>query len=251
MQFIGSNQIFCLLCDFSVFGRKQFRTDRCIQYIQKNIRQFLIAAGIRKIPHKMAYQCLRYGSINSVHGHVVSIIGGPAKCQLRKVTGTDYHSSGLIGNIHNHLGTLSGLTVFIRHIVLISIMSDITEMNRHGLFDVHFSQSCSQLSSEITGIPIGTVCGSKTGHSDCRDAFPAQSQIIKRPGGHKKCQCGIQTSGNTKNCTAAMSVFQTFFQSHCLDRKNFITSFFPFLFIGGYKRFCRKYPLQTGIFYFQ
>ena len=182
---------------------------------------------------------------------MVSIIGGPAKCQLRKVTGTDYHTSCLISNIHNYLGTLSGLTVFISHIMLIGIMSDITEMNCHCLFDVHFPQSCSQFSGEVTGIPIGTVCSSKTGHSNCRDAFPAQSQIIKSSGRHQKCQRGIQTAGNTKNCTAAMSVFQTFFQSHCLDRKNLIASFFSLFFIGGYKRFRRKYTFQASFFYFQ
>ena len=36
MKLIGSHQILCLLGDDAVLRRKQFRTHRGIQYIQKN-----------------------------------------------------------------------------------------------------------------------------------------------------------------------------------------------------------------------
>ena len=67
---------------------------------------------------------------------MVTVVRCPAKCQLRKITRSDDHTAGLVGKIHQNLGSLTRLSVFIRHIVLLRILSDVAEMEIDGLFDV-------------------------------------------------------------------------------------------------------------------
>src|SRR5699024_6027586 len=126
-KLIGSHQIFGFLGDHSVLGRKEFGTYRSIQNIQKNVRQFLIAAGIRVISYQMSHQRLGYGTVDRIHGHMVSIVSGPAESQFRKVAGSDYNTSGLIGDIHKDLRSFSGLSVLIRHVMNLRIVTDIPE----------------------------------------------------------------------------------------------------------------------------
>ena len=84
----------------------------------------------------MTYQCLRNGNIHAVHGHVIAIVGSPAKSQLRHVTGSDHHAAHLVGDIHQDLGTLSGLSVFVGHIMDRNVVADILKMTGHRRLDI-------------------------------------------------------------------------------------------------------------------
>ena len=125
MKLVGSHQILCLLSNLSIFGRKKLRTHRRIQNIQQHGTQSLILASIRIIAHQMAHQCLRYGGVDAVHGHVISVIGGPAQSQLGHIAGSDHHATGLVGDIHQYLGPLPGLAVFVGHIMIFLAVTDI------------------------------------------------------------------------------------------------------------------------------
>ena len=68
---------------------------------------------------------------------MVAIVRCPAKCQLGKITRSNDHTAGLVGKIHQNLGSLTRLSVFIRHIMLLRILSDVAEMEIDGLFDIN------------------------------------------------------------------------------------------------------------------
>ena len=85
----------------------------------------------------MTDKSLGHGGVDAVHGHVIAVIGGPAQSQFGHVAGADDHAAALVGNVHEHLGTLSGLTVFVGHIMAGRILLDIPKMQRHCLFDIH------------------------------------------------------------------------------------------------------------------
>ena len=82
MKLIGTYQIFGLLGDHSVLWRKKLRTYRCIQNIQKDLGQFFLSAGISVVPYQMADQSLWHRGVYSIHGHMIPVIGCPAKGQL-------------------------------------------------------------------------------------------------------------------------------------------------------------------------
>ena len=144
MEFIRSYQIFGLLGDLAILRRQKLRADRRIQNIQKNFFQLLIPAGIRIITYQMTYQCLRDRSIHAIHGHMVTIVGCPSKSQLGKISRSHKNAAFLVCRIHQNLGTLTCLAVFISHIVDLGIMSDIPEVDIYRLFNIHLSKFCAK-----------------------------------------------------------------------------------------------------------
>ena len=136
MKLVRSDEIFCFLRNDTIFRRQQFRADRRVEHIQKDIGKCFFPAGVRIILHQMAHQGFRYGRIDGIHRHMVAIVRCPAKCQLGKITRSDNHTAGLVGKIHQNLRSLTRLSVFIRHIVFLRILSDITEMKIDSLLDI-------------------------------------------------------------------------------------------------------------------
>ena len=144
MKFIRTNQIFCFLRNLTVLRRQKLRTYRSIQNIQKNLCKFLIFAGICIISYQMTYQRLRHGTVDCIHGHMITIISCPPKCQFGKVSCSNDNTTGLVCNIHQDLRTFPCLSVLISDIMYFRIVSDITEMQVDRFTDIDFFQSCPQ-----------------------------------------------------------------------------------------------------------
>ena len=218
MELIGAHQILGLLGDHPVLRRQQLRTHRRVQDVIKDILQFFVAAGIRVIPYQVADQRLGDRCVHPVHGHMVSVVGGPAQGQLRHIAGADDHSSVFIGQIHQDLGPLPGLGIFIGHVMVVHTVAQIPEVDCHSLFDADLLKLCSQLFRKKAGILIGPVCGPEAGHGHRKDLFPGDLKHIKGPGRHQKGQRGIQSAGDPHHCLGTARVGQPFFQSQRLDR---------------------------------
>ena len=164
MQFVRSHQILRLLGNLSLFWRKQLRTYRSVQHIEKYLPKLPVPARIRIILNKMTHQCLRYGSIYSIHGHMVTVVGCPSKGKLRHIPGSDDETSRFIGKIHQHLSTLPGLSVFVGHTMILKVLADIPEMHCHRLPDRNLHQSSSKLFGHPAGILICAVSRPKARH---------------------------------------------------------------------------------------
>ena len=59
---------------------------------------------------------------------MVAVVGRPAQHQLGKVTGAHHDAVLLVSDVHQDLGALSCLGIFIGHIGHAFIMADITKM---------------------------------------------------------------------------------------------------------------------------
>ena len=84
----------------------------------------------------MAHQRFRYRSIDGIHRHMIAVVRCPPKCQFGKISRPNDHAAGLVCQVHQNLRSLTRLSVFIRHIVLFRILSDITKMKIDCLFDI-------------------------------------------------------------------------------------------------------------------
>ena len=211
MQLIRPHQVLSPLRDNSVRRRQQLRAYRGIQHIRKHIRELSISAGIRIIFYQMPHQRLWNPCIHAVHGHMIAIIGGPAQCQLRHISRPDDQSSLLIGNIHQHLSPLSGLTILVGHIMAGDILSDIPKMNLHRFFDIYLPKQNPQSPGKTAGIVISSVCGAETRHGHCHDSLSVHTQHIKCADCHQKRERGIQSPGNTQHSRGQSGVFKAFF----------------------------------------
>ena len=99
--------------------------------------QFFILTGIGEVAYEVAYQGLGDGGVDTVHGHMIAVVGGPAEGELGEITGTDDHTAGLVGDVHKDLSPFSGLRVFIGDIMDIDIMTDVAQVDGNGFFDVY------------------------------------------------------------------------------------------------------------------
>ena len=149
-------------------GGQKFRGNRSIQDIQKDIFQAGFA-DVRHMVHDIAHQGLGHGGVDAIHGHVVAVIGGPAQGQLGEIAGAHHHAVRLIGHVHQHLGALAGLAVFIGHVPHGFIMADVPEMLAHSFSDVDFAEGNAQLFTQALRVGTGALCGAETGHGYCQN----------------------------------------------------------------------------------
>ena len=88
--------------------------------------------------YEITDQGLWNAGIHAIHAHVVAIIGSPSQSQFREVAGTDNHSSHLICQVHQDLGTFTCLRIFIGYIMHAGIMTDVLEVLGYRLGDADF-----------------------------------------------------------------------------------------------------------------
>ena len=93
----------------------------------------------------MTYQGFRYTGIDTVHAHVVSVVGGPAQSQLAQIAGTHHQSGKLVCLIHEYQGTDSGLSVLKGHIQIFRILVNIFKVLQHRVLNVDFAEGDPQL----------------------------------------------------------------------------------------------------------
>ena len=102
---------------------------------------------------------------------MVTVVCSPSECQFRQVTGTYDESVLLIGQIHQNLRALTGLTVFIRHIMDIDIVVDILEVLYAGITDAYLAPGDSQFRHQTHGIGMGAVGSTEAWHGDTYNAL--------------------------------------------------------------------------------
>ena len=235
MKLVRPHQILCFLRNPAVLRGQKFRTHRCVQHIKKHIRQLLFPACIRIVADQMADQGLGNRPIDTIHGHVIAVIGSPSQRKLRHVTGSYYQTSHLIGNIHEDLGSFPGLAVFIGHIMPVHIMTDIFKMACHRFPYINFTKFRPHLSRQSAGIIISPVRGPEAGHGYAMYAGPGYLKTVKCPHGHQQSQRGVKSSRQSYHCFTASRVLQALLKAHGLNGKNLLTAPVSLSLIPGHK----------------
>ena len=183
----------------------------------------------------MTDQSLWHGSIDRIHGHMIPIVGCPAKRQFREIAGSDHQSILLICNVHKNLRTLTRLRILIRHIMHRIVLSDIREMYIDCILDIHFHKLRAKTTDQIDRIIICAIRCTESRHRYRSNPLAILSKQIKRTNRDKQRKRGIQSTrdSNHGSCTG---MFQTFLKSHRLNHQNLITTLIPLILISRYKR---------------
>ena len=128
VQLIGADLLLCFLCDLANLIRwQELWADRRVEHRAQHTRGTCIRLG-GKILNQMAHKRFGHAAVNTLHTHVVGIIGAPAKGELAQIPRSDENAALLIGEIHQDLCALTGLRVFIGYVVQNGIMADIRHM---------------------------------------------------------------------------------------------------------------------------
>ena len=83
VQLIRAHEVLGLLFDVAhLVRRNKFRADRRVGYVQKDFGRTrgILETVFRRPYHQSAHKGFRYAHVDSVHRHVVTIVGAPAKC---------------------------------------------------------------------------------------------------------------------------------------------------------------------------
>ncbi len=196
MQRVGAHEILRHLGDSAVLCGQKLGAYGRIEDIQQHGAKGLALGLLRLMRHQVAYQRFGHACIHAVHAHVVAIVGGPTQRQLGKIARAHHQAPFHIGDIHQHLGALTGLGVFIGHVVYIRILADIPEMLLHGLADIHAAEGDAQCLAKRLGVIARSIRGTKAGHGHGQGILGASSEQRQRPCHHQQGQAGIQPAGN-------------------------------------------------------
>ena len=181
VEFVGTYEVFGLLCDVAVFiGRDELGRNRGFDDVEQGCFRCLIHTGEGNPLDEVLDQCLGNGAVDAIIGHVVGIVGAPSEGQFGEVACADDEAVALVGYIHENLGTLSGLTVLISHIVVVGVVTDVFEMLDASIFDADFLDGDIKRLHQRDGICVGTVCRTETRHCDTDDLFAWASEQVHR-----------------------------------------------------------------------
>ena len=106
MKLIRTQQCPLSSAESPLSGREQLRADRRFQNIQEDFPQLGIFRFHGLMPHQVPYQSLGNGGVDPVHGHMISIVGGPSQGEFRQIPGAYHQASGHVGDIHEYLRPL-------------------------------------------------------------------------------------------------------------------------------------------------
>ena len=220
VQGVGAHQILGALGDFAVGGgRQQLRGDGGVQ----DVREHRAQRGLGPVgleADDVPDQRLGHGAVDGVHGHVVAVVGGPAQRQLRQIARADHQTAALVRQIHQHLGALPGLGVFVGHVGDRGVVADVGEVlfDRRG--DVDLLERHAQRLAEQRGVAPGAAGGAEAGHGCREDVRAGAVQRVHGPGGNQQRQRGIQTAGHADHCRTGVGVLQPLLQAAGLDAQD-------------------------------
>ena len=217
MQGVRADQILGALGDFAVGGGgQQLRGDGGVQNVHQNRTERRIGpVGLEA--DDVLYQRLGHGAVDGVHGHVVAVVGGPAQRQLRQIARADHHAAALVGEVHQHLGALPGLGVFVGHVGDRGVVADVGEVLLNRCGDVDLPQRHAQGLAENRGVVLGAAGGAEAGHGGCEDVRAGAVQRVHGPCGHQQRQRGIQSAGHADHRRPGPGVLQPLLQAAGLD----------------------------------
>ena len=171
VEFVWTHKVFGNLLDFTGFGcREKFRTDRCVYDVHQDGLHLEESVVGNPLDHA-ADHCFRNTGIEAVHRHMVSVVCGPAKCELREVACSDHYSSGLVCDVHQDLCPFSRLRILISCVVDCRVVLYVRKMLVAGCCNRDFTRGDAEGVHQFGRVALGARCGAVTRHCDTDDPF--------------------------------------------------------------------------------
>ena len=245
VQFIRANQLLGLLGDGAVLsGGQQFGADGRIQNIQQHIAQLLIAAGVGHILHNVTHQRFGHARVDTVHAHMVAVVGGPAEGQLAQVTGADDKAAVFVGVVHQLQRAHAGLAVLKGDIVGLRVLANVRKMAVDGVGDVDLGKADTQRLAQNFGVGAGAFSGAEAGHRQGYNFFRVAVQHLAGTHGHQQSQTAVQSAGDAQHGALGVGMLDALGEALRLDAQDQLTAFGTGGGILGHKRRGGDLPRQ-------
>ena len=125
---------------------------------------------------------------------MIAVVSRPAQRELREIACPDYHSARAVRKIHQNLGPLPRLCVFISYIMHCRILPDVPEMDADRLPDGHLRKAGPETLYQTDRVPVCAVSRPESRHRHRVNSATFHPQQIKRPRSDEQRQRGIQAA---------------------------------------------------------
>ena len=225
MQLVRTYQILGYLGDVAVFVRREkLRAYRSIVNAHQDLAEVCAADSSRVVLHDVTNKRFRNGSVHAVHRHVVAVVGSPAERKLRKVSCAYYHAVFSICEIHEYLGALPCLTVFVHHIVVALVVADILEVLLYRIGNIYHAQPCPEQLAEPLRVAAGALCRTEAGHCDRQYIRRGSAEQLHSLHAHQQRKRGIQPAGNSDHQRFRVGVADALFKPMCLHCEDILAA---------------------------
>ena len=194
MQFVGADDGLGTLRRGALPGQLQLRGDgRCQDPVQRR-RQFVRGPMAGVPAHQVGHQGLGHAGVDVVAGHVVGVVGTPAKGQLGQVAGAHQNAAHLVGGVEQQLRPLAGLGV-LEDQVVVGRMAQVLQMLGHGRRDGNLPQGYGGGTGEGGHGRLSVFRGARPRQGKAMQALWAKLPAVQRIQADQQGQGGVQPAG--------------------------------------------------------
>ena len=224
VQLVRTYKVFCLLLYVAMLvGWNQLGRDRRVDDVEQGCSRLLVYAVLCHMAHEIAYEGLRYARVHAIHRHVISVVCSPSERQFAQVARTDNHAAQLVAEIHEYLRALSCLSVLVRHVVYVYVVTNILKVLRNALANAYLTYSNAQALHKGHGVVVCAVCGTEARHRDAHNALAIVAQLVEGFNADEQGECRVKTATDANHDTLAMGVYQAFCQTAHLNTEYLVT----------------------------
>ena len=225
MELIRTDEVFGLLADLAVAGRRQqLRAHRRIEDVVQTAGEVRVLRSIGDELHEVAHQRLRDACIDPVHRHMVGVVGRPAERELTEVAGADDDAVRLIRDVHEDLRPLTGLCVLVDHGVILRVVPDVLEMLQHRGLDVDLAQRRVQKTRQRHRVIVCAVRGAERRHGHGNDVLARETQHVEGARDDEQRQGRVETAGDADHGRLTAGVLESLLKAERLDREDLIAA---------------------------
>ena len=233
MELVGANEVFCLLRDLALLiGGNEFGTDWRVDDVEEGFAAVFVDDVHRHPFNEMPDEGFGDAGVDAVHAHVVAVVGGPSEREFAQIARANDEAVHLVGCIHENLGALTGLPVFIDDVVVADVVAQVFEMLLTCFGDADFADGHAQALHEVDGVCVGAVGGAEAGHGDSDDASTVEPEAVEGMNADEEGQRGIQAAADAEDNGLGMGVGDAFAQSFRLHAEDFFTPLAQFFSTG-------------------
>ena len=196
LQAVGAHGVLTLLLDLVVMDGEKLGRDRAVQYVPEGRGQDLVLGVGGNVPQVRTDLGLGQAQIYVVHAGMVAVIGAPAVDELAEVLGAHIQAVDLVGDVHEHLGALSGLGVFKGDAVIVMGVADVVKMLVDGLADINDPDLRAALLGHDDGVGLGAGGSAEAGQGAGHHVRGGQAHALHGHGADHDGQGGVGTAGD-------------------------------------------------------
>ena len=220
---VGADGVLALLLYLVIMDGQKLRRDGAVQHIPQRGSKHLVVRGLGNVAHVRANLRLCQAEVDVIVAGMVAIEGAPAVHELAEILCADVKAVDLVGDIQQHLSTLTRLRVFKGDGIVVMRVADIVKVLVNRLADVDDANLRAELLRHYDSVGLRAGGGAEAGHGAGHDVRRGQAHALDGHGADHDGKRGIHAAGNADNAVVKMRILHALDKAGHLNVQNALT----------------------------